>query len=109
MDLDEPSDDDGERGRVLPEGPLVAGNEEKEERGVATATYFRRYRQMRPFGFKWARAGCEWIMERRTDYNVGWLSGYARRRASFLRDPEMRVGEIHLYLGETWIYEGGSA
>ena len=36
MDLDEHADDDGERGWVLLEEPLVAENEEAE-RGVATA------------------------------------------------------------------------
>ena len=61
---------------------------------------------MRPFGFKWAKAECEWFREGRTDYNLGWLSGYAKRRASFLRDPEIHVGGTHFYLGETWIYEG---
>ena len=52
MELEERSDDnDGERGGVLTEEPLVIENGEKDVRGVDTAAYFRRYRQMRTFGF----------------------------------------------------------
>ena len=51
---------------------------------------------MRPFGFKWAKAEYEWARERLTDYNAGWISGYAQERAIFLRAPEIHVGVIHL-------------
>ena len=108
MGIDDPSDDDGERGGVLPEEQIVPDNEDAE-RGVATSAYCRRYRQMRPFGCKWAEEEYEWVRGSITSYNLGWLSGYAQRRASFSREPEIQVGETHLYLGETWIYEGGSA
>ena len=64
---------------------------------------------MRAFGYKWAKAEYEWIRERMTDYNIGWISGYADRRASFLRNPEGRLGEIQLYLDEGWIYDGESS
>ena len=49
IDLDGRSDD-GEHGGSLPEDPPGAKNEEKFGRGVATASYCRRYRQMRPLG-----------------------------------------------------------
>ena len=56
MEPDEPPDDDGEVWGVRPECPVVSENEEKA-RGVATAAYFKRYRQMRSFGLKWAHGG----------------------------------------------------
>ena len=103
--LDEPSDEDEERGGVLPDEQIVSGNEDAG-RGVATSSYCRFYRRIRPRGFMWANAECEWLSGILTDYNIGWLAGYAKRRASLLRDPEIHVVETHLYMGETWIYEG---
>ena len=47
----------------------------------------------------------EWLIGRLTDYSLGRLSGYARRRASFLRDPQIRLRGTHLYMGETRICE----
>ena len=64
---------------------------------------------MRALGFKWAKEEYEWLRERLTDYNIGWVSGYAERRASFLRNPENHMGEIQLYLDESWIYDGESS
>ena len=39
------------------------------------------------------------------DYNVEWMSGYAQRRARFLRGPDVHVAKTRIYVGETLIYE----
>ena len=105
--MGDPSDDEVEKEDAAgrPEGD----QEEAGERGVARAAYFRCYRRMRIFGFKWANAEYEWLRGRLTDYNIGRTSGYTERRASFSLTPEDRADAAHLYLGETWIYEGESA
>ena len=81
---------------------------ERKKRCVAKASYFRRYRRMRVFGFKWAKAENEWLRDRLTDYIIGRESCSAERRTSLARTPGCHIAEVHLYLGETWIYEGGS-
>ena len=79
------------------------------ERGVTKSEYSKCYRRMRAFGFKWAKAECERLREGLTDYNIGWISGYAARRVGFLRNPEGQVREIQLYVDESWIYDGESS
>ena len=61
-------------------------------RGVGNSEYSRRYRWVRAFGLKWAKAERERLRERLTDYIIGWISGYAARRASFLRNQDDHLG-----------------
>ena len=86
MEMGDPSDDAVEKEDAAgrPEGD----QEETEERGVAKAAYISFYRRMRIFGFKRAKVAYEWPRERRTDYNLGWASVYAERRAGFCGIPK---------------------
>ena len=86
MELGGPSYDEVEKADAAgrPEGDQG----EAGGRGVAKAAYFRRYRRMRIFGFKWASAEYEWLRGRLTDYNIGRTSGYDERRASFRGHPK---------------------
>ena len=49
------------------------------------------------FGFTCENAEYDWMKERLTEYNVGRISGYAERRAQFLRFPEEHSGETRLF------------
>ena len=64
---------------------------------------------MRRFGFRWAKAEYDWVKERLTDYNVGWANVYSERRVHFSRHPHLHSQEIHIFLDESWLYEGESA
>ena len=89
MELGDPSDGEEER---YPEDCA-------EDREVTPAACFKCYRRMKACGFTWAKAEYDWLKERLTEYNVGWISGYAERRAQFLRFPEDHAGETHLFYG----------
>ena len=64
---------------------------------------------MMQVGSRWAKAEYDRIKERLTDYNLGWAKGYSERMAHFLRHPDLRADEIHIFLDEIWVYEGESA
>ena len=80
---------------------------EKRRRDVAA--YLMIYRVVGEFGFIWGKAGYDWIKERLADCNLGWAKGYSERRSRYLRHPDLRAGEVHVFLDESWVYEGGIA
>ena len=67
MELGDPSDGEEEH---CPEDCA-------DDREVTPAAYFKCYRRMKACGFTWAKAEYDWLKERLTDYNVGWISCYA--------------------------------
>ena len=86
-ELEDPSDGEEER---YPE-------ECEEDREVAPASYFKCYRRMEAIVFTWANDEYDWVKKRLTEYNVGWISGNAERRAQFPRFPEERAAQTHLF------------
>ena len=80
-----------------------------EKRGRDVAAYVRIYRMMGKFGFRWAKSEYDWITDRLADYNLGWAKGYSGRRVRFSRHPDLHAGEMHIFLDDRRVYEGGSA
>ena len=82
-------------------GQLEEADEEKRRRDAAV--YFRAYRRMRRFGFRWAKSEYDWIKENLTDYNLGWTNGYSGRRSTFRDTRFARRRDSYIFRRELGI------
>ena len=80
-----PSDDEVEKqARLVDRMPT----RQKRKTGVSKAAHCRRYRRMRILRYRQTKAAYERLIDRLTDYNVGWASGRTGKSAGFSRATE---------------------